>query len=425
MLLTYLGVRTRPTMTIDLPTILLLELTTSLIAALLLATASHSEGNPGLSEARAAMLALVPAFALQLARGHAAEALVIVGANVLFWLSSALIVASYARFAGAERMPRWPFVVVAVAGVVFAVLWTTKVHYGVRAIFTSVMIAGLLTAAFMTLVRDAGLRREPARRVSCLLIALVALPMWLRVFVLLPQLHDDLDPLKPSLETVLGFLPAVLLVQGFALAFLLMQRERGEALARTQAVTDPLTGVLNRRALEDRVRSELAYQERSRRSFSVLVLDLDHFKKVNDHHGHATGDAVLVHTATLLRRLMRPSDIVARYGGEEFCLLLRDTDNESAAAVAHRVCTLLRGEPFVSPAATFNVTASVGVATAAVGETWESLFRRADEALYRAKHEGRDRFVLASLALSPSPSSLPPSPSPGPTKADVGPSLST
>jgi diguanylate cyclase (GGDEF)-like protein len=404
-------------MTIDIPTILFLEMTTSLIAALVLATAKHADESAGLNEARAAMFALVPAFALQLARGHAPDAWVIVGANVLFWLASALIFASYARFAGAHRTPRWPFVYVTIAGLLFAAMWALRADYGVRAMFTSVNIATLLTAALVVLARNDGFRREPSRRVSFGLLALVALPMWLRALVLLPQLGEEHDPLKPSLETALGFFPAVLLVQGFALSFLMMQRERGEALARTQAITDPLTSCLNRRALEERVRSELAYKARARRPFAVLVVDLDHFKKINDRHGHAAGDAVLVHTSAMLRALVRPSDCVARYGGEEFCMLLRDTDVDAAAAVAERVGATLRGEKVLVADASIPVTASIGVAAAAVddNESWESLFHRADEALYRAKTGGRDRVEVAQATTPPSSPQASTSPSPSAT----------
>lgn len=384
-------------MSIDIPTILLLEVMTSLMAAVVLATARPDDESAGLTEARAAIYALVPAFGLQLARDHAPRAIAIVGSNILFWLSCAFICASYARFAGARTRPRWPFVYVAVMGVVFAGLWYVHVPYGIRAMFTSANIATLLTVAMVTLARDDGLRREPSRRVSLVLLTLVVLPMWSRVVVLLPQLDDELDPLKPSLETALGFFPGVLLVQGFALTFLMMQRERGEALARAQAITDPLTSCLNRRALEDRVRSELAYKTRVRRPFAVLVVDLDHFKRINDSHGHTAGDTVLVHTARVLRTMVRPSDVIARYGGEEFCMLLRDTDAASAASVAERVCGALREQNVVLESSPIRVTASIGVAAAEVDDTesWEALFRRADEALYRAKGAGRDRVETA------------------------------
>jgi diguanylate cyclase (GGDEF)-like protein len=384
-------------MSFDIPTVLFLELTTALLAAVVLATARQGDESAGLTEARAAMYALVPAFGLQLARGRAPDALSIVGSNILFWLSCAFIFASYARFAGARTMPRWPFVYVAVMGVVFAGLWMVHVPYGVRALFTSTHIATLLTLAMVMLARDDGLRREPSRRVSLALLSLVVVPMWARVVVLIPQLADELDPLKPSLETVLGFLPGVLLVQGFALTFLMMQRERGEALAQAQAITDPLTSCLNRRALEDRVRSEVAYKTRARRPFAVLIVDLDHFKKINDSHGHTAGDTVLVHTARVLRTMVRPSDVIARYGGEEFCVLLRDTDAASAAIVAGRVCDALREQNVVVETALIRVTASIGVAAADGDDTesWEALFRRADEALYRAKGAGRDRVETA------------------------------
>jgi diguanylate cyclase (GGDEF)-like protein len=109
------------------------------------------------------------------------------------------------------------------------------------------------------------------------------------------------------------------------------------------------------------------------------------------------GDTVLVHTARVLRTMVRPSDVIARYGGEEFCVLLRDTDAASAAIVAGRVCDALREQNVVVETALIRVTASIGVAAADGDDTesWEALFRRADEALYRAKGAGRDRVETA------------------------------
>ncbi|MBM4279727.1 MAG: GGDEF domain-containing protein [Deltaproteobacteria bacterium] len=399
-------------MNIDLATVLMLELASSLTALLILAAASQRLPSSGLNDARGAMLALVPAFALQLeiVAGFVPEALAVTASNVFFWTSAALIFTSYARFAGATPPPRWPAAFVAGATVVFTALFHFGASHVARASFASLTIAVLLTASLVPLAREGGFRKEPSRRVSFLLILLVALPLWARFFLLVTRLRDDIAPLIPTLETALGFVPAVLLVQGYALAFLTMQRERGEALAEERAIVDELTSCLNRRALEERVRSELAYQARLHRPFAVLVVDLDQLQQINDEHGRAAGDAVLIAVAAALRMLLRPSDVVARSGAGEFCLLLRDSDVDTASAVAERVCATMRATPVAFARKSISLTVSVGVAGAAEGEDWQTLFRRLEAAVRRAKQEGRNRCVAA---VPPSTSPPPPTAPPG------------
>ena len=161
------------------------------------------------------------------------------------------------------------------------------------------------------------------------------------------------------------------------------------------AQTDPLTQLLNRRALAENMTAEMERALRYDASLALLMIDLDHFKQVNDTHGHLIGDDVLRDMAALLKELVRGHDLVARYGGEEFVILLPETDAAGAEAFAERVRAAVKARPFATrpgePALT--LTASIGVATfpAARIESVEDLFARADAALYRAKADGRDR----------------------------------
>jgi two-component system cell cycle response regulator len=161
------------------------------------------------------------------------------------------------------------------------------------------------------------------------------------------------------------------------------------------AQTDPLTQLLNRRALTERITAEMERALRYDASLALLMVDLDHFKRVNDTHGHLIGDDVLRDMAALLRGLVRENDLVARYGGEEFVILLPETDDAGALAFAERVRTAVRAQPFAARPGeeAIALTASIGVAAfpAARIETVEDLFARADAALYRAKADGRDR----------------------------------
>lgn len=161
------------------------------------------------------------------------------------------------------------------------------------------------------------------------------------------------------------------------------------------ATTDPLTGLLNRRALVERLTTEMERALRYDTSVALLLVDLDHFKRVNDTHGHLAGDGVLRGVAELLTEEARSSDLVARYGGEEFLVVLPETDDAGAAVLAERMRERVAGHTFRAweDGHTLRLTASIGVATfpAARIESVEDLFARADAALYRAKAEGRDR----------------------------------
>ena len=160
------------------------------------------------------------------------------------------------------------------------------------------------------------------------------------------------------------------------------------------AATDALTGLSNRRHLEAHLNTLTEQAKSSGRPLSVLLTDIDHFKSVNDTHGHAAGDSVLREFAQRLRQNTRGIDLVCRMGGEEFIVVMPDTPVELARHVGERVCACIASEPFRVSHAQLRVTASVGLATLEhPGESPEALLKRADEALYAAKREGRNRVV--------------------------------
>jgi len=164
------------------------------------------------------------------------------------------------------------------------------------------------------------------------------------------------------------------------------------------AQTDPLTQLLNRRALTERITAEMERALRYDSTMALLMIDLDHFKRVNDTYGHLVGDDVLRDVGQLLGDTIRTSDIVARYGGEEFLVLLPETDDAGAESFAERIREAIDQRPFASESVPepLRLTASVGVAVypAARIESVEDLFARADAALYRAKADGRNRVRM-------------------------------
>jgi two-component system cell cycle response regulator len=162
------------------------------------------------------------------------------------------------------------------------------------------------------------------------------------------------------------------------------------------AITDPLTGLFNRRYLEASIAKLMQRGAAPERSLSLLLADIDHFKSVNDTHGHLAGDHVLREFAYRLRRLMRTSDLVCRLGGEEFIVVMPDTPLDVARQVGERVCASIAAEPFRGGRdnSSLTITASVGVATLGeVNEGVEEFLDRVDLALYAAKRDGRNRVV--------------------------------
>lgn len=169
------------------------------------------------------------------------------------------------------------------------------------------------------------------------------------------------------------------------------------AEATRLSVTDPLTGLANRRELERRLALELERAERFGEPFSVAVLDIDDFKVVNDTFGHPAGDAVLVELAHRLRGITRDVDLVARSGGEELTILLPRADADTAAKAAVRIRKVVAGRPVAAADELIRVTVSIGVATWPVhGTSADALVAAADEALYRAKGAGKNRVERAA-----------------------------
>ena len=158
------------------------------------------------------------------------------------------------------------------------------------------------------------------------------------------------------------------------------------------STADPLTGLLNRRGV-DTLLGQVDEQEIRR--LSVVMADVDHFKSVNDTHGHSVGDAVLRAVANTLAEVVRESDAVARYGGEEFLMVLPGATEKQALRIAERAREAVSREPIRAGDRQVPVTVSFGVAAWSPGESRESLVKRADEALYEAKEAGRDQVVSA------------------------------
>jgi len=180
------------------------------------------------------------------------------------------------------------------------------------------------------------------------------------------------------------------LVLGIDAADLVQRLEMGNAELKELATTDELTGLANRHSLESLIVSEMERSTRYREALSLIIFDIDHFKRVNDTHGHQTGDVVLKRLATITGQLIREPDTLFRWGGEEFLILAPHTDLPGAVVLSEKLRLAIAADPFEGAV---PVTASFGAAEWRAGDSRELWFKQADQALYRAKNSGRDRVI--------------------------------
>lgn len=222
-------------------------------------------------------------------------------------------------------------------------------------------------------------------------------PAWGGVFVgvtILMRMDVELDQQPGATAAVSlvnqGSFAAVCGIAMFAFHHL----KRTQTALHALATRDPLTRVLNARAFNERLAQELDRNRRYKRPLSVLYLDLDNFKVLNDTRGHQTGDAVLRLVADAMRQAVRQADVVGRLGGDEFAVLMPETDGALADAAATRLATGLRSAFDGTP----RVTASIGVVSVASGEAdADQVVGTADRAMYEAKRAGKDRVVQVTL----------------------------
>ena len=278
-------------------------------------------------------------------------------------------------------------------------------HMQLRMLSYSLGQALPLALALRLLLSPAEGRASPGARLSGIVIITIIAIFAARAIGNL--LGGDFSSVAGGQAHAVMVLGLLFLSMTLNFGFLLMAMDRLRNEVADLALLDDLTGVANRRHLVQRLGEECARSERSSEPFSLLVIDLDGFKTINDTHGHAAGDACLQHFTLMAQTRLRPGDMLARTGGDEFCVVLPSSTLREAAAIARRVLEVCRQDAVNCTGIDIPIAISIGVAQwdRGIGQFPDRLIAHADHALYAAKKNGRNDFAVYDPAppLSPEP----------------------
>ncbi|MDY0108028.1 MAG: GGDEF domain-containing protein [Giesbergeria sp.] len=341
----------------------------------------------GIGHWASAPLIWLTATVLFIGRGVLPDLLAMVAANTLLLLGTTAYYIGCRRFLGHGGGWRLWGGVAAVSVLVFTWLTYGYPHYPTRlGTFTALMLC-VYGATLRFLLRHGG-GRFPVRLVEVVLVLHIGVLLLRFSSILAGRGGNDL--LEPSIYQTLYIGAYVLTVLMLSIGAVLMATDRLTTELEHLATHDSLTRTLNRRALLERFADELARSQRTGRGPAIMMLDLDHFKAVNDTLGHQHGDAVLVHFAQRAQAVLRRADRLGRYGGEEFLVLLPETDSIAARSVAQRV------HAAAASGHALDCQLSIGVTTwQGPRDTLDAMLARADKALYRAKEQGRNQTCVA------------------------------
>ena len=379
-------------MTLHIPTLMLALLLGFLLLTLELGI-SHQRlrSRPELRSWSAGSWALLLGFAALAARSAIPLWLSIVAGNVLICVGQALYVHALYRLLTDGPAPRWIAValVLSLLGTVAMLDWPLNQRTAVL----SMVFALFLCPAVLVILRH-GWHAERSLRTVAATFALAVAALALRAVHGWTHPADYGDVLQASLGQGLTFLVAYMCLMGAGFGFVLAVFERVASQLETLARLDGMTGCLNRSTTDSLLAHELQRSRRAGAPMSFVLLDLDHFKQINDLHGHGTGDAVLKQFAKTVRGGLRDSDVFGRMGGEEFGLILPGTDEPGAQQLMEGIRRTVQEMRVVnSKGLPVRVTVSAGIAGVQASDEVhpERLYGRADRALYVAKRNGRNR----------------------------------
>ena len=377
-------------MTFNVPTLLLMIVLASGLMALSMVTVAWGERHEGLQFWAAGLGINALAYVFFGLRGAISEPLSIVLGNGLTSVALIYMLAAVLRFHG--RTLHWPLLWLPALLLSVALLLLLE-HFQLRVVVASLVLAGQSAAILVALYTR---RRSTIGRGVLLVMAgmgMAVLVMLLRTVAGFTGTLNAESFLQGSALQGLTFVTtfAVLLVA--SLGFVFMTKERADEANRRLAALDELTGVANRRSIIAALDRDVGRAISTHESMAVMMVDIDHFKRINDTCGHLAGDQVLRCVVDVIQHRIRAQDIVGRYGGEEFLVVLADTSAQGARQLAEQLRAAVQAAQCAHAGESLGVTVSVGVFGGRLepGDSWDQLIHAADMALYRAKQEGRNR----------------------------------
>ena len=404
-------------MVAHVPTMLAMIIASSLMMAASMAVVGWGRRRDGLGRWAAALLLNAMGHFLLMLYGMVPNGVSIVAGNLLLSCVLVGMIAAIYQFQG--RPVRWWLLLLS------PVLVTAFVIGFVDNFPARVSFVGLVIGLQAVWALSAALERRHATvgRGQWLLVAglaLEAIVLGGRALVAITANEAASSILQSSVLQTLTFMSTFTVVLVSSMGFVFMARDRADESNRVMAAMDPLTGVANRRSLISALDRDVARAVRMHESIDLMMVDIDHFKNVNDQYGHPVGDRVLCSVVNVLRKRVRAQDLVGRYGGEEFLVLLPDTTLLGAEQLARELCMAVQEsrcpvDGLDGPG--IVVTVSIGVFGGRLdsGDSWDMLIAAADRALYQAKSNGRNRVESAvslrrpgtPVVTHPNPETLP------------------
>ncbi|MGY6588422.1 MAG: GGDEF domain-containing protein [Wenzhouxiangella sp.] len=330
------------------------------------------------------------AWALFLIRGSSTDLLLTFGANLFLMLSFAELTRALRRFISLPDL-RLPLLSLAIlTAAVMGVTAHYTGNFSLLVIMNAVGIGLILSVMLASALQGCAKKSSMPLNIVAVVAATGVVVVALRAGLHLHSPQFDGNFLAASVIDTVAVVYATLAPVVASIAFLLLYQERNNQRLEELASTDGLTGILNRHAMT-RQAARHFHPSTSAGKTSTLLIDLDHFKRVNDHHGHEAGDQVLVEVVRRIQSQLRPGDIFGRVGGEELAVVMPQTNSGDAKTAAERIRATIGAEPITYEDSAIHITASIGVACRqpADGE-WASCLRRADKAMYNAKSMGRN-----------------------------------
>jgi diguanylate cyclase (GGDEF)-like protein len=391
-------------MAAHVPTMLAMIIVSSLMMAASMAVVGWGRRRDGLGHWAAALLINAVGHVLLMLRGQVPDVLsIVVGNTLLSGVLAGMISAIY-QFHG--RTIGWVLLLAPSALVMGAVIIFID-NFSARVSLVGVVIGLQAVWALATALER---RHVTVGRGHWLLVAGLALEAVVllgRSLLAVGVEGAEVGILQSSSLQTLTFVATFSVVLVSSMGFVFMSRDRADENNRVMAALDPLTGVANRRSLIAALDRDVARAVRTRESIALMMVDIDHFKNVNDQYGHPVGDLVLCSVVNVLRQRVRAQDLVGRYGGEEFMVVLPDTGLHGAEQLARALCKAVENSRCSIDAAhggAIAVTVSIGVFGGRLesGDSWDMLIAAADRALYQAKENGRNRVEVATSLRRPS-----------------------